>query len=51
MWIEMKGQRRRVQQTMSWLDSITNPKDMYLSKFQEILEDWGAWRAAMSWTL
>ena len=40
---------------MKWLDSITNSKDTNLSKFQEIVEDRGAWQAAVhgvakSWT-
>ena len=44
---KMEGQRRRVQQRMRWLDSITDSMDMNLSKLQEILEDRGAWRAAI----
>ena len=32
---------------MRWLDCITDSVDMNLSKFQEILEDRGAWRAAV----
>ena len=40
---------------MKWLNSITDSVNMSLSKFQEILEDRGAWRAvahgvAKSWT-
>ena len=32
---------------MSWLDSITNPVDMNLSKLQVIVKDKEAWRAAV----
>ena len=32
---------------MSWLDSITDSRDVNLSKLQEILEDRGAWHAAV----
>ena len=32
---------------MKWLDSITESRDMNLSKLWEIVEDRGAWRAAV----
>ena len=32
---------------MRWLDSITDSMHMDLSKFQEIVEDRGAWCAAV----
>ena len=36
--LQIEGKRRRGQQRMRWLDSITKPMDMNLSKFQEIME-------------
>ena len=42
---KIEGQRRRGQQRMRWLDSITNVRDMNLSELQEIVKDRGAWRA------
>ena len=40
-----EGKRRRGWQRMKWLESITNTKDMNLTKLQEIVKDRGAWCA------
>ena len=44
---KIEGKRRRGRQRMRWLDSITDSMGMNLSKVWEIVEDRGAWRAAV----
>ena len=44
---KIEGRRRRGEQRMRWLDSITDSMDMSLSKLQEIVKNRKVWCAVV----
>ena len=47
LMLEKTEGKRRGQQRIRWLENITDSMDMNVSKLHEIMEDGGAWHAAV----
>ena len=46
---KIEGGRRRGRQRTKWLDGITDPRDMSLSKLWEMVKDRETWSACSPW--
>ena len=47
MLVKIESRRRRGRQRIRWSDGITDSMDINLSRLLEIVEDRGAWHAAV----